>query len=367
MGVASELTTRAVVGGVRAGTRAAKNASKAKESQTQELEGYQPPDKVDLPPGLGKEMLIMQPSRPVIPDPQNRISLSEVLEYTRGYISMLSELPSDAALNVCAFWAMHQAARNKKNELIWYATPRLFFLSNEPGAGKSRSLEIQHILSGAKDDNVPMIEMTFPVVAHMLGKEKYAAFLDEGDILFGAGRRKESLRAILNGGYRKRGGVVSHMRGSKRETIPVFGPVALAGLDVLETTTGDNLKPLLDRAIIIRVTKADRRISRIKDNMVELGKVLALALWASCQQWQEELITAQDIPMPPWLIGRQEEIWSPLFAIGHVADMQLPDDEKVWSRAIEDAAKRFTQAQSVVDSDNIMSQIQAQMAALSGS
>lgn len=56
-----------------------------------------------------------------------------------------------------------------------------------------------------------LTEPTAWAIAHILGPEHEAAFIDEADVLFGRGARKESVRAVLNAGYTK-DGVIAHMR-----------------------------------------------------------------------------------------------------------------------------------------------------------
>jgi len=73
--------------------------------------------------------------------------------------------------------------------MVWGATPRLMMLSSEPGSGKSRVLELLGWLCPATFglDTEP----TAAGRAWTLSAEHATALLDEADILFGRGRRKE--------------------------------------------------------------------------------------------------------------------------------------------------------------------------------
>ena len=63
-------------------------------------------------------------------------------------------------------------------------------------------------------------------------------------ICSGRGARKEAVRSIMNGGYTRNG---TYLTGHGREN--VFGPVAMAGLDVMEKETGE----IAESAAIARV------------------------------------------------------------------------------------------------------------------
>ena len=52
-----------------------------------------------------------------------------------------------------------------------------------------------------------------------------------------------------------------HGKGSKATRVPVFGALALAGLDVLEKATGDTLTALLSRGVRIRMKNARPRMT----------------------------------------------------------------------------------------------------------
>ena len=133
---------------------------------------------------------------------------------------------------------------------MFRATPRLWLLSNEPGSGKSRVLELLNLV--CPEAYGLSLETTAPgLVKSMKNGETF--FIDEADILFNTGKRHSAVRAILNGGYTRNG---TYPTAKGRE--PVFGPVASAGLDALEKDTGDTLTALLTRGFKIRMRKSSR-------------------------------------------------------------------------------------------------------------
>jgi Protein of unknown function (DUF3631) len=236
---------------------------------------------------------------------------------------MLSEyaaFSSAAAADAVALWAAHAHVRDGDGRLAWRATPRLLMMSSEPGSGKSRVLELLGRLCPATFGLD--VEPTAAGLAHTLDKEHATALIDEGDVLFGKGARKAEVRAIINSGAYQNGTVL-RMRGSKAERLRVFGPLAIAGLDVMETATGDSLTALLDRCIIVRMSRSERDVPDLIARADRAGFLLrhALTAWA-----QDNLaaLTAAEPEMPEGVRGRAAQIWTPLLAIADAAGGDWP-------------------------------------------
>lgn len=253
---------------------------------------------------------------------------AEVLENTRKFLRRYAVWPSESALTAATLWVAGSHARNASGMLVWREFPRLGMLSSEPGSGKSRVLELLQMLCPA----APSIEgePSEAAVALMIGKEHRTLLLDEADVLFGAGNRKAAIRAIINAGY-KRGGTWSRVRKGAVESVPVFGALALAGLDVMEKGTGSSLEALLQRFIIIRMRKAEgnppRKPREILGKDPRTGRNLTGEDAARRIAELLEIWTAQELPvlakltpqMPPGVELRQEELWIALLAIAEQA------------------------------------------------
>lgn len=236
----------------------------------------------------------------------------KILGYVHTMLGRYASL-SPAAQDAVALWALHAHVRDGEGRLAWRATPRLLLMSSQPGSGKSRVLELLALLCPFTFglDTEP----TAAGLAHTLDKEHATALLDEADVLFGSGKRKESVRAVINSGY-TRNGTVLRMRGSKAERARVFGPMAIAGLDVLEKATGDSLTALLDRCIIVRMSKAGKGEVHDLDQQAErAGSLLQQALAAWAQDHLIDVVTAAP-DMPEGVHGRSAQIWQPLIALG---------------------------------------------------
>jgi hypothetical protein len=243
---------------------------------------------------------------------------------------------SEAAETFLTLWAAHTWYREDDGALSWRVSPRAWLLSKEPGSGKSLVLELMALVS-ARAESIE-IEPTAPGLKMMLGREKGSVFLDEGDILFGKGARKEAVRAILNAGYSRMGlgGTVTTGHGGGPNRIAVFGPVALAGLDVLETHTDDKLTALLSRGVKIRMRKgtpprdlADDMMNGTAERDAAAGRK-ALEWWAV--ESRERALRGPKPEMPPELTGRVAQIWEPLFRIAEAAGGDWP--LRTWEAAL---------------------------------
>lgn len=248
---------------------------------------------------------------------------AELLDLLRDrWFGRYARFPSPAALDTVTLWAAHAHMRDATGVLVFSATPRLYLLSSEPGSGKSKVLKLLGMV-------VPAcygldLEPTAAGLAHSINRERATVLIDEGDILFAAGARKASVRAIINGGYTRHGTVLNG-RGGKATRVPVFGALALAGLDTLEKATGDLLAALLSRGIKIRMRPApsDDQPAKVTRE-TELQGTSArkwLADWAA--QVRGQVASAQP-DMPEGLAGRPEQIWEPLLAVAEAAGGTWP-------------------------------------------
>jgi hypothetical protein len=266
--------------------------------------------------------------------PEQLVPGDQLLDLIRdGYLGFFARFPSPAALDAVTLWAAHTHMRDEKGVLVFRATPRLGLFSSEPGSGKGLVLELLM-------DIVPNcfgldLEPTQGGLVHTLNDEHATVMLDEADILLGQGSRKEGVRAVLNGGtYRH--GTILNAKGGKTNRVPVFGPVALAGLDVMEKDTGDKLKALFTRFVKIRmvkVTGAAKPPKRTPKSYELVVQVKAwLELWAS--QVRDEVAAAVPEMPDEDMEGRTEDIWAPLLAVADAAGGDWPDRARAACREL---------------------------------
>jgi len=133
----------------------------------------------------------------------------------------------------------------------WESTPRLAFLSAEPGSGKSRALEVTEPL-------VPRpIHAVNATSAYLFRKVSDQAgpptiLFDEIDTIFGPrAKENEELRGLLNAGHR-RGAMAGRCKivGKEihTEELPAYSAVALAGLNDLPDT-------IMTRSVVVRMRR----------------------------------------------------------------------------------------------------------------
>jgi hypothetical protein len=202
----------------------------------------------------------------------------------------------------------------------WDSTPRIAFLSPEPGSGKSRCLEVTE----------PLVPRAVHAVntspAYLFRKVSDEGgpptiLYDEIDTVFGPkAKDNEDIRGMLNAGHRKgavagrcvvRGNVVS------TEELPAYCAVALAGLNDLPDT-------IMSRAIIIRMR---RRAPgeyvepwRARINGPEAKPIAEdLAKWASS--------LPDSLPWPDFPLGiedRNADVWESLLVVADAAGGEWP-------------------------------------------
>lgn len=285
------------------------------------------------------------PLDPALVRQRQPVDGGQVLGYCEQFLCRFARFPSRAALTAAVLWAAHAHARDAQGVLVFDATPRLMFLSSEPGSGKSRALELTGMLC-------PEVfgldaEPTEAALVYTISREHATALLDEGDVLFGAGKRKAGIRAVLNAGY-TRSGTVLRMRGGKGERSRVFGPVALAGLDVMKTATGDTLAPLFSRSIVIRMRKSADPVPRLDANARRVAGLINQALAAWTASVRDDLASSRTDEIPEWLANRSEEIWAPLLAVAEAAGGNWPE------LALEACEELVLRADSQDDGGDIM-------------
>jgi hypothetical protein len=238
--------------------------------------------------------------------------------------------PSKHAHHAHALWILHSFLVEEFDN-----TPRIAFLSPEPGSGKSRAMEVTELL-------VPNATSTVNATPAYIfrkiseGEELPTLLIDEADAIFNArrGDGNEDLRGLLNSGYRK-GATAGRavMRGKEifTEDFPSFCAVALAGLNDLPET-------LMQRSIVIPMKR------RRKDQKVEPFRRRLHGIEAEAIKQNLEELAVRIRPqvgeawpeLPPGVEDRHADKWEPLIAI---ADALGGD----WPQIARDTALAFVE------------------------
>ncbi|MFE9931747.1 DUF3631 domain-containing protein [Streptomyces sp. NPDC005533] len=242
-----------------------------------------------------------------------------LLDEVEAFHRRFNIFPREGAYVAVALWDAHAHLLD-----AFDSTPRIAFLSPEPGSGKSRALEIMETLVPNKMAAVDASPSAlFRSVAGVEG-ERPTILYDEIDTVFGpkAGEN-EQLRGFLNAGHR-RGRLMYRCVGDGAnqsvQGFPSYCAVAMAGLGGLPDT-------ILDRSVIIRMR---RRAPNEKVEPYRLGTHEPqgnairdrLAAWAD--QVRDQVKGAWPA-MPEGVADRPADVWEPLLAVADAAGGNWPE------------------------------------------
>ncbi|MEI3866638.1 DUF3631 domain-containing protein [Microbacterium sp. CCNWLW134] len=257
------------------------------------------------------------PDVPDVPLPEGKAGahlLNEVRDYLRRFVAY----PTEWASTAHALWIAHAHVVD-----VFENTPRLGFISPEPGSGKSRALEMTEALVPRP---VLSVNASTAYIFRKISDEAGlpTLLLDEVDAIFAGGKTdaSEDLRGLLNSGYR-RGATAGRaaIRGKEivTEEWPSFCAVALAGLNQLPDT-------LMTRSVVVRMKRRrpDQKVEpyRRRVNGEQSDHLnIRLAEWG--EEVREDLETAWPT-LPEEIQDRDADVWEPLIAVADAAGGEWP-------------------------------------------
>jgi hypothetical protein len=235
--------------------------------------------------------------------------LDELLDRVEAYLERFVAYPSEAGKVAHVLWIFHTHCMEE-----WDSTPRIAFLSPEPGSGKTRALEASETL-------VPRpIESINATPAYLFRKVSDpdgppTILYDEIDTVFGPrAKDNEEIRGILNAGHRRgamAGRCVTQGKIITTEELPAYCAVAMAGLGNLPDT-------ILTRSVVIRMRR------RAPTEQVEPYRRRIHAregndLRNRLEAWAIEFHLDNYPKMPDGVEDRAADVWEPLIAIADAA------------------------------------------------
>src|SRR5215207_9764246 len=238
------------------------------------------------------------------------------LDEVEAFLGRFVAYPSEAARIAHTLWIAHTHFMD-----CWESTPRLAFLSPEPGSGKSRALEVTEPLVPRP---VHAINTTPAYLFRKVSDDEGLPTIlyDEIDTIFGPrAKEHEEVRGMLNAGHR-RGAVAGRcvVRGKTvmTEELPAYCAVALAGLNDLPET-------ISTRAVIVRMKR------RAPHEYVEpwrhrINGPQAWPIADRLRNWSNSsasMITWPD--MPAGIEDRNADVWEPLIAVADLAGGDCPE------------------------------------------
>ena len=239
-----------------------------------------------------------------------------IIDEVENYLSRFIVHPHREAKYAHVLWILHTHLMNE-----WETTPRLAFLSPEPGSGKTRALEITALLV---PNAVESANQTAAYIARKVSNQsnRPTLLLDEVDAIFSDTRTvNEDLRAVLNAGYRKGAKVGKCLQTPNGNFIAndlyIYCAVVLASLNVIPNT-------LADRSIIIAMKKRSAK-ERVESYRVKKEEEVARALRGKIQGWAKTLEPIGQIEpdLPELISDRQADIWEPLIIIADLAGQEF--------------------------------------------
>jgi hypothetical protein len=242
----------------------------------------------------------------------NPLSVTAVLlDDIKVFLSRFVAYPAEHAKIAHTLWIAHTWLMEH-----WDSTPRIAFLSPEPGSGKSRALEVTEPLVPRPVHSVN----TSPAYLFRKVSDPGGAptiHYDEIDTVFGPkAKDNEDIRGMLNAGHRKgatAGRCVVRGRTIETEELPAYCAVALAGLNDLPDT-------IMTRCIPIRMER------RAVDEHIEpwrprLNEPQARVLYDRLEKWSRTVSPTWP-DMPAEVIDRNADVWEPLLAVADMAGPQ---------------------------------------------
>ncbi len=240
-----------------------------------------------------------------------------VLDAVDAHHRRFNVFPSEHVFTAVSLWNAHTHLLD-----AFESTPRIAFLSPEPGSGKTRALEIIQTL-------VPRPMITTDVSPAALFRSvsdteaRPVVLLDEIDTVFGPrASGNEDLRGLINAGHRRSGVVYRCVGDGSSQVVqpfPVYAALATAGL-------GDLPDTILTRSVVVRMRRRapNETVEPFRERIhVAEGHTLRdrLAEWADTVRDQ---IAGAWPEMPEGITDRPADVWEPLIAVADAAGGDWP-------------------------------------------
>ncbi|MET8575498.1 DUF3631 domain-containing protein [Streptomyces sp. NPDC005012] len=248
----------------------------------------------------------------------NAINGAALLDEVEAFHRRFNVFPTEAAFVAVTLWDAHAHLLD-----CFDSTPRIAFLSPEPGSGKTRALEIVETLVPH-----PMTAVNASAAALFrsvsAGTGKPTILFDEIDTVFGpkAGDNEE-LRGFLNAGHRRTGVTYRCIGDGGQQTVqafPSYCAVAVAGLGSLPDT-------ILSRSVIIRMRRRARN-EKVEPFRARVHEVEGHKLRDRLAEWAEHArgdIAGAWPEMPDGVSDRPADVWEPLLAVADAAKGHWPE------------------------------------------
>lgn len=199
--------------------------------------------------------------------------------------------------------------------------PRLIVTSPFPGAGKTTVLE--HLHSLGHRPTFASNALSASALAN-LAREGRTILIDEADKHVGSGNESQrALLGIVNAGYKASGTYAVNVADEREPTgwrvaeVPVFGPVAMAGLSLgLPDDT-------LSRSLVVRLLPDIA--GAVEESDWESIEEEARGLREQLAAWTSKAELCAGETLPDGIVGRLREVWRPLKRVAVAAGGDWPE------------------------------------------
>jgi hypothetical protein len=243
-----------------------------------------------------------------------------LLDDVESFLGRFVVYPTESAQVAHTLWIGHCWFMDE-----WDSTPRIAFLSPEPGSGKSRALEVTEPLVPRP---VHAVNTTPAYLFRKVSDPDGAPTLlyDEIDTVFGPkAKDNEDVRGMLNAGHRKgatAGRCVVRGNTVTTEELPAYCAVALAGLDDLPDT-------IMTRSIVVRMRRRAPS-ERVEPWRMRLNGPEGHELGERLREWSHSARHAVAWPvMPAGIEDRNADVWEALLAVADLAGGEWPERARV--------------------------------------
>lgn len=266
---------------------------------------------------------------------------AKLLNDVAAFLGRFVAYPDEHARFAHTLWIAHTHCMD-----AWESTPRISFLSPEPGSGKSRALEVTEPLV---PNPVEAVNVTPAYLFRKVGSEdgRPTILYDEIDTVFGPkAKENEEIRGLLNAGHRKHsvaGRCVVRGKIVETEEIPAYCAVALAGLGGLPDT-------ILTRSVIIRMRRRAPS-EKVEPYRRRLYVGDGHALRGRLERWSAGIMPTVDgvwPDMPEGITDRAADVWEPLIAIADAAGGDWPERARSAAVAFVTSARESTPSLGVL-------------------
>lgn len=242
------------------------------------------------------------------------------LDEVESFLARFVVYPTEHARIAHTLWIAHTWFMDE-----WDSTPRIAFLSPEPGSGKSRALEVTE----------PLV----PRALHAVNASPAALFrkvsdddgrptilFDEIDTVFGPkAKDNEDVRGMLNAGHRKGATAlrcVIRGRTVDTEELPAYCAVALAGLDDLPDT-------IMTRSVVVRMRRRAPG-EQVEPWRMRLNGPEGAEIGDRLREWSSLNRHALNWPdLPAGIEDRNADVWEALLAVADLAGGDWPERARV--------------------------------------